>query len=309
MNLCGPALATVSPTARHLIGVSGGRDSVALLHALLESGFRRLIVLHFDHRLRGRSSTADARFVKTLAKKSGLPCEMESADVRAFARENKLSIETAARRLRYEFFAGIARKRRCPTIFLGHHADDQVETFLFNLLRGSGAAGLGAMQPVSTRGGLQIIRPMLGIWRAEIDEYVRVHRLKFREDVSNEDVESTRNRLRHRIIPWLSEEFGRDIRKPLWRTAEILRAEEEWIRGAIPSAEEQLSVSRVRALPLAMQRRLVRAWLRKRGVADFGFDEAEAVLSLTRENASVAKINLPGEVHARRRAGKLFIEP
>ena len=192
------------PSQRYLIGVSGGRDSVALLHLLVELGYKRLIVCHFNHQLRGRSSDADARFVEKLAanynrkivgqtgKRTARPTtrtedidfELDSADLRVLAKKKKMSIETAAREARYSFFAKVAKRRRCRTIFLAHHADDLVETFLMNLLRGAGLTGLAAMREVSTRHigavDLTIVRPLLSVWRSEIDAYVRAHWLKFR---------------------------------------------------------------------------------------------------------------------------------
>jgi len=117
-------------TQRHLIGVSGGRDSVALLHSLVDLGYKKLIVCHLNHQLRGRSSDADALFVEKLATKYDLDLEMGSANVRALATKQKISIEAAAREARYKFFALVAKQRRARTIFLGHHADDLVETFL-----------------------------------------------------------------------------------------------------------------------------------------------------------------------------------
>src|SRR5713101_4102747 len=175
-----------APGARYLIGVSGGSDSVALLHWLVECGYNKLIVCHLNHRLRGRSSRADAIFVQKLAAKYDLDLALGAIDVRALAMRTKQSIETAARDVRYKFFAQVARRRRCRTIFLGHHADDLVETFLINLFRGAGTSGLSAMRAVSVRKiddvRLQVVRPLLGVWRGQIDDYVRKHRLKFRED-------------------------------------------------------------------------------------------------------------------------------
>src|SRR5437660_10052711 len=139
------------PEARYLIGVSGGRDSVALLYWLVNLGYKKLIVCHLNHRLRGRSSDADARFVQKLAEKYQLKFELGAADVRTDAKKRKTSIETAAREERYLFFARAAKRHHCHTIFLAHHADDQVETFLINLFRGAGSAGLAAMQAVSMR--------------------------------------------------------------------------------------------------------------------------------------------------------------
>src|SRR5438132_3821210 len=181
-----------SPDARYLIGVSGGRDSVALLRWLVDLGYRKLIVCHFDHHLRGRSSQADARFVKKLAAKYRVDFQIGSANVRALAKKKRMSIETAAREARYSFFAKVAKRRRCRTIFLAHHADDLVETFLLNLFRGAGTAGLAAMREISKRDidgiDLCIVRPFLAVWRAEIDPYVRQNRLKFREVASNRDL-------------------------------------------------------------------------------------------------------------------------
>src|SRR5438045_1038292 len=163
------------PRCRYLIGVSGGRDSVALLHWLVELGYRKLIVCHLDHQLRGRSSQADARFVEKLAGKYDVRLDLGLSNVRALAKGKNMSIETAAREARYAFFAETARRRNCRTIFVAHHADDLVETFLINLFRGAGSAGLSAMQETSIRRidrlELTIVRPFLRFWRKDIDEY------------------------------------------------------------------------------------------------------------------------------------------
>ena len=172
-------LAAFSNDRRYLIGVSGGRDSVALLHWLLGQGYRKLIVCHFEHGLRGRAGKGDARFVEGLAKKYGLNFELASADIASLAADTKQSIETTGRNERLAFFERVARRRRCLTIFLAHQADDQVETFLLNLFRGAGGRGLGAMRLSSNIGPLEIVRPLLGVWRSEIDRYVKEHRLKF----------------------------------------------------------------------------------------------------------------------------------
>src|SRR5258705_13860469 len=139
---------TFPSDARYLIGVSGGRDSVALLHWLTNLGYKKLTVCHLNHELRGRSSVADARFVEKLAARYGVDFEFGSANVRAIAKKKKNSIETAAREARYSFFAETAKRRCCHTIFLGHHADDLVETFLLNLIRGAGLTVLAAMRDV-----------------------------------------------------------------------------------------------------------------------------------------------------------------
>ena len=299
--------------ARYLIGVSGGRDSVALLHWLVNLGYQKLILCHLNHQLRGRSSLADARFVEKIAGRYRAEFELESANVRAFATKQKMSIETAARDSRYSFFAKVAKRRRCHTIFLAHHADDLVETFLINLFRGAGSAGLAGMREVSTRCiddvGLTIVRPLLDVWRKEIDNYVRKHQLAFREDASNKNLNPFRNRIRHRVIPYLEKMCGRNIRPAVWRAATIAGEEEAWIDHQVPdSSNAKLSAAKLRALPIALQRRAIFKWLRAQKVSEIGFDVIDLVRSLIEHDARVAKVNLAGNRHARRRAGKIFVE-
>jgi tRNA(Ile)-lysidine synthase len=307
------------PGARYLIAVSGGRDSVALLHWLVSLGYERLIVCHLNHRLRGRSSDADAQFVKRLVARynqqlaSHIEFELGSANIRAVRKKQKMSIETAAREARYAFFAETARRRNCRTIFLAHHADDLVETFLINLFRGAGSAGLSAMREISTRRidgvDLTIVRPFLCVWRKEIDDYVGEHRLMFREDATNKNLTPLRNRIRHRIIPYLEKTLGRNIRQNIWRTAMIAADEEKWIESELPDSKHaDFSVGKLRALPVALQRRALLKWLRVQNVADVGFDAIERVRSLADRDAPIAKVNLPENRHARRRAGKIFLE-
>src|SRR2546423_9856398 len=301
------------PDGRYLIGVSGGRDSVALLHWLSQSGYKNLIVCHLNHHLRGRSSDADARFVEKLAAKVDVDLEMGSANVRALAAKQKISIEAAGREARHEFFAEVAKRRRCRTIFLAHHADDLVETFLINLFRGSGATGLGAIRQVSKRRvegvDLTTVRPFLGVWRSEIDRYVSKHRLKFREDASNKNLAPLRNRIRRRIIPYLEKNLGRNIRQSIWRAAMVAAEEENWIENQLPNATDvNLSVVKLRDLPIALQRRELLKWLRTRKITNVGFDVVESVRSLLNHDARVAKVNLPQDRHVRRRAGKIFIQ-
>lgn len=299
-------LADVPPHAPVLVGVSGGRDSVALLHWLCATGFSRVVVCHLDHGLR-TAGRADAKFVRALAAQLGCAVECGRRDVTALAKRRKISIETAAREARYAFFARCAKKHGTHNLVLAHHADDQVETFLFNLLRGAGPGGLGGMAAVSKReDGLTVVRPLLGVWREEIDAYVAAHALEFCEDGSNADPRHTRNRVRHDVLPALAQAMGRDVRRALWRTAEILRAEDEVVARLMPAGTRELPLESLAALPLAMRRRLVHAWLRAGGVGDVGFEEVEAVLSLP--GSRRAKVNLPGGRHARRNRKRIFLE-
>ena len=303
----------LTPDGRYLVGVSGGRDSIALLHWLVDSGYKKLIVCHLNHQLRGRASNADARFVEKLAGIYNVDVAIGSANVGALATKRKLSIEAAARDARYEFFAEVSKSRRCRTIFLAHQADDVVETLLINLFRGSGNTGLAAMREVSKRSigdvDLTIVRPFLGIWRREIDCYVRAHRLKFREDASNKDLAPLRNRIRRRVIPNLEKMLGRNIRQTIWRAAVIAAEEENWIESQLPnSTDRDLAVAKLRALPVALQRREILKWLRAQNVRNVGFDIVERVRALLDHDSSIAKVNLPQDRHVRRRAGKIFVE-
>jgi len=302
-----------APEGSYLIGVSGGRDSVALLHWLIDLGYKKLIVCHLNHQLRGRSSDADARFVEKLAGKYQVDFELGAANIRALAKKKKMSLETAARDARYSFFAKAAKRHGRRTIFLAHHADDLVETFLFNLIRGAGLTGLAAMRDVSTRRvdnvDLAIVRPLLSVWRTEIDDYMREHRLKFREDASNKNLAPMRNRIRNRIIPYLEKILGRNIRQNIWRTAVIVAEEEKWLENEVPGSRNlDLSVPKLRAMPTAIQRRAILKWLRAQNISEVGFDVVERVRLLADREAAFAKVNLPRDQHVRRRAGKIFIE-
>ncbi len=308
-----PAFVSGEP---QLVAVSGGRDSIALLHWLHAHGFKKLITVHLDHRLRAESGE-DAAFMKKFAATLGIECIAGTADVAALAKKERLSIETAARRARHEFFARIAVAHACPRIFLAHHADDQVETFLHNLLRGAGPSGLCGMSAVSTLGmhdtdlsvEMLVARPLLGTWREEIDAYIAHHAHPFRDDESNADPRFTRNRLRHAAIPALTAALGRDVRTALLRTTELLRAEDEFLSAQpeLRGVPDALQVPLLRSLPLALQRRLIHLWLQRHAIASIGFAEVESVRSLL--DSRGAKVNLPGGLCARRREKRIFLAP
>ncbi len=307
---CAQLLAAYPPTAgRYLVGVSGGRDSVALLHWLLSQGFTDLVVCHLDHALRSESAT-DAAFVSALADRHQLAFFSRREDVGLLARQSRQSLETAARQARYDFFERAARQFEVHTVFLAHHADDQAETFLFNLLRGTGSAGLGVMRAESSRSingtQLAILRPLLEVSRAQIDAYIECHQLQFREDSSNSSSAHSRNRIRYHLLPEIETLLGREVRRSLLRTAEILRAEDDFLRSLVPELPQELSATELRSLPIALQRRYLHTWLKQEGVPEVGFDVVEAVRALL--SGTPAKVNLPGSFHARRRAKRLFIQ-
>jgi tRNA(Ile)-lysidine synthase len=296
-----------------LVGFSGGRDSVALVALLQEAGFAGLTLLHLDHALR-KESGADAEWCRAFGRERGLEVVVERREVKGKTGGRGVGLEEAGREARYAFFAQIAQQRGIREVVLGHHADDQVETFLFRLLRGSGSLGLGGMAPVSERVEgevvLRLLRPMLGVWRGELDEWIAERGLTFCEDLSNADPRWARNRIRHGLLPAMERVMERPVKTALWRTAELLRAEAEWMRGndeAGGELQDQLEVKALRALALAQRRLRIARWLALHGVPEVGFELVEAVARLAIERFP-AKVNLPGGRHVRRRAGRMFVE-
>ncbi|MDE1171876.1 MAG: tRNA lysidine(34) synthetase TilS [Verrucomicrobium sp.] len=282
-----------------LLGFSGGLDSCALLDALLESG-RRPVLLHFDHGWRPESRE-DARWAAALAKRHKLTFHT------ARAAAGKKS-EAEARRARWAFFLRAAKKTGLHDLALAHHADDQVETFLLQLLRGTGSSWSG-MAPLSVRDGLTIHRPWLGVWRAEIASYAAEREIPHRNDSSNHDSKFLRNRIRLELLPLLEKQYAPGLRRLLHRTAEIQRAEQDWLEEqvAAQAASQRLPLSSLVGEPVAWQRRLLRRWLENRGVTGLSFEKIEEARSLL-EKKGPAKLNLKGGRHLRRRAGLLFLE-
>ncbi len=307
-----------SPRRKYLIGVSGGRDSVALLHCLHATGYKKLVVCHLNHALRGRASGQDAVFVKRLAQKLSYNCEIQKVDVKRLAKEEKISIEVAARKARHRFFAKIAKAQRCPRLFLAHHADDQVETVLINLFRGSGLRGIAGMRSSSdhTIDGvrLQFLRPFLSQWRSQIDDYLQEQGLDYREDASNESHFALRNRIRHRLLPEVKQVFERDVRAAVKRLSHMAGAESDALGALLErdhpglSQQTQLPVKTLRSLPEALQGRVLREWLNHRGIKGTGYREVEMIRRLIPVGSEVAKINLPNHQYARRRQGLIFID-
>jgi tRNA(Ile)-lysidine synthase len=274
-----------------VVGVSGGADSLALVEALralrgpLATG--TLHVAHLNHGFRGREADQDATFVRKRAVSLGLPCTVASFDVPAYARSRGLSDEEAARRVRYAFLAGLAGKLSAH-VAVGHSADDQVETVLMHLLRGAGTGGLGGMQmlsplPVSgddalpgelvdERSGHEIMlfRPMLGVWRSEIDTYCAKKHLQPRIDATNADPSYTRNRVRHELIPVLERDYSSAVKKHLLNLSSILSEESRFLddlarteavriaRVSESAAAVSLDQAEFAGLPEALRRRVAR---------------------------------------------------
>ena len=282
----------IPPGGRVLVAVSGGGDSVALLHLLAEMAERKAIALvgvaHFNHQLRSPASDEDERFCRDLATQFDLPFVVESADVSAMARSERISVEHAGHRVRHAFFGRAAGRLGACRVALGHTIDDQAETYLLRLLRGAGAAGFSAIRP---RIGL-VVRPLLSVSRAELRAYLTSQRASFREDASNLDRRVPRNRIRHHLIPSLRAYTPRVV-EVLAREAEIARADEEWLaraaneRGAglVQGTKDGVEVDAagLAALHPALGRRVARDALVRVSGRAVGFDQIERLRRLAED--------------------------
>lgn len=253
-----------------LLGFSGGPDSLALLHALKALGVS-VTAVHFDHALRSESA-ADAKRAEQLAAELGAPFIAERGDVNAYATSAGLSIEEAARDLRYRFLFKVANQLGAQVVLTAHHADDQVETVLMHLLRGAGTSGLRGMAPRLFPNPwsetIPLVRPMLGIWRREIEQYCAQNQLDPIQDPSNQETTFFRNRLRHEVIPFL-EQVSPGLKSRLHNSAEVLAGDHEviqqltrqaWTDCLAKRGADFLAFDRMAFLnePLALQRGLLR---------------------------------------------------
>ncbi|MBM3265737.1 MAG: tRNA lysidine(34) synthetase TilS [candidate division Zixibacteria bacterium] len=219
----------LDPSDHVVVAVSGGPDSVALLHVLWHLSERwpfRLTVAHLNHGLRGAEADEDAAFVQQLADSLHLSCVVEQADVATYCRARGLSTETGAREIRYAFLERMAQKHDARKIATGHTADDQAETVLMRLLRGSGPGGLAGIRPALEG---RIIRPLLYATREQVMAYLAARRLTARQDATNDDPDMLRNRVRGHLMPVLRSRYNPEIRSALCHLAEIVRAESEYM--------------------------------------------------------------------------------
>jgi tRNA(Ile)-lysidine synthase len=220
-----------SPGEKILVGVSGGPDSVCLLHILNRLAREMdlcLHIVHINHGIRKKESKREEKFVHNLAQMMGLPITVKSLDVPSYARRKKLTLEEAARDMRYRVFESLARKLNAKKIALGHTASDQVETVLMHFLRGSGPQGLSGISPVRKLGASSIIRPLIEVNREEILHYLKKNNLTFCLDSSNKRTEYFRNQIRLKLLPLLRENYNKSIDQAVLRLAEILKEENSY---------------------------------------------------------------------------------
>ena len=274
-----------------LVAVSGGADSMVLLNALnaLAQKHRwQISVAHFNHRLRGRASDADERLVRQTAKKLGRKFFGGGADVKAFAKRAKISVEMAARKLRHEFLARTAKEHGIRVVVMAHHADDQVEHFFLRLLRGAGGEGLAGMKwrlssPANAK--ITLVRPLLGFSKAEIRAFARAAKISFREDASNFSTDFLRNRIRNELLPRLQKNYQPGLSKTVLRLMDIVGAEAEFV-GATAAAWRAKPEIAFATLPVAVQRRVLQSQLVELGVAT-DFDLVEQLRTASGKCVSV----------------------
>jgi len=280
------------------VAVSGGADSVCLLHALLELRLQ-LHVLHFNHGLRGEESLQDEVFVRQLADGLGVPATVQSANL-LVAEEN---LEQAARRARLAFFAEMIESGIVDRIATGHTRSDQAETVLFRFLRGSGTAGLSGIRPITVSG---IIRPLIEVNRAEVEQFLRARKLRWRDDSTNHSPRFARNRIRHELLPQLARDWNPAISETLAHTADWALAEESWWEVEMDRLAAACLVERAGAvlaragtlsgLPLAVARRLVRRALEraKGDLRRIDFHHISSVIEMAGSVRGHGRVHLPG---------------
>lgn len=298
-----------------LLAYSGGADSTALLHLLLslqqELAFE-LFLAHFNHKLRSRADE-DEKFTRLVAGRLSLPLSVGSEDVRSYARERRLNIEAAGRRLRYDFLKKTASELGGAKIATGHTMTDQAETFLIRLLRGSGLRGLAGIYP--TLEG-KVIRPLIRVEREEVEAYLKERSLKFCVDESNFDRRYLRNRIRHELLPFLEENFEPRVVHHLAQLASIIQGEESLLEKMTQDASQKVVVERtgqpaldlkaLSTLPHALARRVVRDFILKlRGsLRDVSFDDVESLLNL----GEGKEHSLKKSISLRREKGSIFLK-
>lgn len=297
----------ITPDDKILVAVSGGTDSTSLLHLLasLRDELKITIeVAHLNHLIRGKDAEEDARYVTRLAKSLSLPVTIKSFDVPGLSKSQKLSLEDAGRKVRYEFFERTAEEISATKIALGHTADDNLETFLMRLLRGSGIRGLSGIPPV--RG--QIIRPLIKSWRRDLEEYCAKHKLIPRIDYTNYESRYLRNRIRLKLIPQLRV-FNPNLKENLLNTIELLTIDNLYFKDRAEkvlkelTAEEtedglRLDLPKLLRLESGINSHVIRAAIErlKGDLADISYQHVEAILSHLTDSEGW-QIHLPDNIY------------
>ncbi|BBO71709.1 tRNA(Ile)-lysidine synthase [Desulfosarcina alkanivorans] len=311
----------LAPGDRVLVGVSGGPDSMALLHLLLRLAPGLDIglgIAHLNHCLRGASADRDARFVRQAAATLNIACHTGRAQVIKVKRKLRLSLEEAGRRVRYAFFSKTMADAGYNKLALGHHSDDNAEQILMAILRGTGPRGLSGIAPVRRD---RIIRPMIHVRRSQIEDFVRKAGIACVRDASNEDLRFVRNRIRHRLLPLLAAEYNPRIADHLNRMAEVMREEAAWTDGLVAAEYQRAMVARsagvitisagaLKTMHPALARRLVRDALQDLTgtLRRITFAHVQAALRLLADGCDGKECHLPGGIRTRRTGDHIVLQ-
>lgn len=293
--------------AHYLLAVSGGADSLALAHAcaaLQRQGWGTYSVCHVEHGLRGEEALRDLRLVQQFCAQQGLPCYERRVAVRELAAREQLSLEAAARRLRYDALRSVAQEAGAAAIVTAHHLGDQAETVLLRLLRGAGLDGLAGMRVQSG----DILRPLLGVTRAELEAYCAAVQLSYCHDSTNDDTHYTRNRVRLDLLPKLAADYNPDIVLTLARTAQLLARDADFMQElagemfAATAKEEPYGFSfdagSLLALHEAIRLRVLRLAYFKLSSKELDYERTLALEALCERRSGGKLIQLPGAVTA-----------
>lgn len=308
-------LSGMSPDTPILLGLSGGADSVTLLHLLAEYCKKTgapLYTAHVNHMIRGEDAVRDRDFCEALAAKYGVPCYVLEIDVPAAARERGIGLEEAARQARYEFFDGLMLRHSIPLLATAHNADDRLETLIFNVSRGCGLSGLGSIPPVRPFGDGLLIRPLLTASKAEVLEYCAQHSLEFVTDVTNDDDTYSRNHIRHNIVPALKQLNGA-VLKNTARLCDSARMDAEFMESLVSehlARPDGTTLAALRALHPALLRRVIaRLYAEASGGLAAEAVHITDVARLIERGVGNSAVSLPGLVRAQIRAGRLEFVP
>ncbi|MBU3911846.1 MAG: tRNA lysidine(34) synthetase TilS [Candidatus Omnitrophica bacterium] len=307
-----------------LVGLSGGPDSVALLHALAaikQDYSLKIYIAHIDHMFRGEESKQDRKFCQDLAESMGLTAFCEERDIPKIAEEKGMSSEEVARLERYEFFFRVARENSVDKIAVGHTKDDQAETILMRMIRGSGLSGLGGMNPVKDMKGMVVIRPLINATRQEIEGFIKECGLKCRHDSSNDEVVFTRNKVRHELIPYLEDRFNPNIKEVLVNMAENLRTEDEFLekfssrKFKIMSKKSRsgyitVDIGKFKKQPHAIKKRIIRSALKelKGDLRRFTYQHWKEIEELVNARPVNSVVDLPGGIDIKKEKGAIIFK-
>lgn len=307
---------------RYVLAVSGGADSLALADAaadVLAEAKENLLVCHVEHGIRGAEALADAELVQNFCQQRALSYVCRHVDAVAYADKEGLTLEEAARKLRYEELQQQAAALGTVFIVTAHQADDYAETILWRLLRGAGTDGLSGMQQIGQQQEFVILRPLLNLSRADIESYCEARQLVYCQDSTNSDLNYTRNRIRRELFPYLEKHFNAAIKATLVREAKLLAEDQQCLAALTEQYLEDeelcgvitdgywLSAAKLLGLPTALRKRVLRELYFRLGGKELSCERTQALEELCLRGAGGKLVQLPGEIEAVYKKKKIYL--